>query len=67
MQHLQVLNHRDGNDIGGEGGVPYMVIFTPAVKSYGQPDMDLVILHELLHSQGAAYGCGKRTYKGAHG
>ena len=60
------FNHRDGNDVGGEGGVPYTVIFTPAVKSYGQPDMDLVILHELFHTQGAAYACGKRTYKGAH-
>ena len=60
------FNHRDGNDIGGEGGVPYTVIFTPAVKSYGQPDMDLVILHELFHTQGAAYACGKRTYKGTH-
>ena len=60
------FNHRDGNDIGGEGGVPYTVIFTPAVKSYGQPDMDLVILHELFHTQGAAYACGKRTYKGKH-
>ena len=60
------FNHRDGNDIGGEGGVPYMVIFTPAVKSYGQPDTDLVILHELFHAQGAAYACGKRTYKGKH-
>ena len=55
-----------GNSDGGEGGVPYMVIYTPAVKSYGQPDMDLVILHELFHAQGAAYACGKRTYKGAH-
>ena len=60
------FNHRDGNDIGGEGGVPYTAIFTPAVKSYGQPDMDLVILHELFHTQGAAYACGKRTYEGAH-
>ena len=60
------FNHRDGNDVGGEGGVPYTVIFTPAVKSYGQPDMDLVILHELFHTQGAAYACGKRTYEGAH-
>ena len=55
-----------GNSDGGEGGVPYMVIYTPAVKSYGQPDMDLVILHELFHTQGAAYACGKRTYEGAH-
>ena len=60
------FNHRDGNDIGGEGGVSYTAIFTPAVKSYGQPDMDLVILHELFHTQGAAYACGKRTYKGSH-
>ena len=57
---------KHGNSDGGEGGVPYMVIYTPAVKTYGQPDMDLVILHELFHAQGAAYACGKRTYKGAH-
>ena len=57
---------KHGNSDGGEGFVPMMVIYTPAVKTYGQPDMDLVILHELFHSQGAAYGCGKRTYKGAH-
>ena len=55
-----------GNSDGGEGGVPYMVVYTPAVKSYGQPDMDLVILHEMFHAQGAAYACGKRTYKGKH-
>ena len=55
-----------GNSDGGEGGVPYMIIYTPAVKSYGQPDMDIVILHEMFHVQGAAYACGKRTYKGAH-
>ena len=57
---------KHGNSDGGEGYVPMMVIYTPAVKTYGQPDMDLVILHELLHSQGAAYGCGKRTYKDTH-
>ncbi|WP_415294643.1 hypothetical protein [Candidatus Pelagibacter sp. Uisw_113] len=57
---------KHGNSDGGEGYVPMMVIYTPAVKTYGQPDMDLIILHELLHSQGAAYGCGKRTYKGTH-
>ena len=60
------FNHRDGNDIGGEGGVPYTVIFIPAVKSYSPTSRDLVILHELFHTQGAAYACGKRTYKGAH-
>ena len=57
---------KHGNSDGGEGFVPLMVIYTPAVKTYGQPDMDLVILHELFHTQAAAYGCGKRTYKGAH-
>jgi len=57
---------KHGNSDGGEGFVPMMVIYTPAVKTYGQPDMDLVILHELFHAQGAAYGCGKRTYKGTH-
>jgi len=57
---------KHGNSDGGEGFVPMMVIYTPAVKTYGQADMDLIILHELFHAQGAAYGCGKRTYKGAH-
>ena len=57
---------KHGNSDGGEGNVPMMVIYTPAVKSYGQPDMDLVILHELFHTQGAAYACGKRNYKGGH-
>jgi len=57
---------KHGNSDGGEGGVPYMVIYTPAVKTYGQSDMDLVILHELFHAQEAAYACGKRTYKGTH-
>ena len=28
--------------------------------------MDIIILHELFHTQGAAYPCGKRTYDGAH-
>jgi len=55
-----------GNSDGGEGGVPYMIIYTPAVKSYGITDMDLVILHEMFHAQGAAYACGKRTYDGKH-
>ena len=57
---------KHGNSDGGEGYVPMMVIYAPAVKTYGQPDMDLVILHELFHTQAAAYGCGKRTYKGSH-
>ena len=57
---------KHGNSDGGEGNVPMMVIYTPAVKSYGQPDMDIVILHELFHTQGAAYACGERTYNGTH-
>lgn len=57
---------KHGNSDGGEGYVPMMIIYAPAVKAYGQPDMDLVILHELFHTQAAAYGCGKRTYKGSH-
>ena len=43
-----------------------MIIFTPAVKTYGIQDMDIVILHEMFHAQGAAYACGKRTYDGQH-
>jgi len=57
---------KHGDSDGGEGGVPMMVIYIPAVKTYGQTDMDLVILHELFHAQGASYGCGKRTYAGGH-
>jgi len=55
---------KHGNSDGGEGGVPMMVIYIPAVKTYGQTDMDLVILHELFHTQGASYACGKRDIKG---
>ena len=44
-----------GNSDGGEGGVPYMIIYTPAVKTYSQTSRDLVILHEMFHAQGAAY------------
>ena len=43
-----------------------MIIYTPAVKTYGIQDMDIVILHEMFHAQGAAYACGKRTYDGKH-
>ena len=57
---------KHGNSDGGEGGVPYMIIYTPAVNTYSQTSRDLVILHEMFHAQGAAYACGKRTYKGKH-
>ena len=57
---------KHGDSDVGEGYVPMMVIYTPAVKTHGTKDMDLVILHELFHTQAAAYGCGKRTYKGGH-
>ena len=29
-------------------------------------NMEIIILHELFHTQGAAYDCGKRTYDGTH-
>ena len=58
---LAGFKSKHGNSDGGEGGPPMMVIYIPAVKSYGQPDMDLVILHELFHTQGASYACGKRN------
>jgi len=57
---LAGFKSKHGNSDGGEGGVAMTVIYIPAVKSYGQPDMDLVILHELFHTQGASYACGKR-------
>jgi len=57
---LAGFKSKHGNSDGGEGGVAMTVIYIPAVKSYGQPDMDLVILHELFHAQGASYACGKR-------
>ena len=55
-----------GDSHGGSGSPPITTIFIPAVKSYGVTDMDIVILHELFHTQGAAYPCGKRRYDGAH-
>jgi hypothetical protein len=60
------FNAKAGNSHGGSGSVPITTIFTPAVKSYGITDMDIIILHELFHTQGASYKCGKRTYDGAH-
>ena len=63
---LANFKSKHGNSDGGEGGVPMMVVYIPAIKTYGTKDMDLVILHELFHAQGASYGCGKRTYAGGH-
>ena len=63
---LANFKSKHGNSDGGEGGVPMMVVYIPAIKTYGTTDMDLVILHELFHAQGASYGCGERTYAGAH-
>ena len=60
------FNAKAGNSHGGSGSPPITTIFTPAVKSYGVTGMDIIILHELFHTQGAAYPCGKRTYDGAH-
>ena len=57
---------KHGNSDGGEGGPLFTILYGPAIKSYGSKDMEIVILHELFHTQGAAYDCGKRTYKGAH-
>ena len=57
---------KHGNSEGGEGGPLFTILYGPAIKSYGARDMEIVILHELFHTQGAAYDCGKRTYRGAH-
>jgi len=60
------FNSKIGNSHGGSGSPPITTIFIPAVKSYGVKGMDIIILHELFHTQGASYPCGKRTYDGAH-
>ena len=60
------FNSKIGNSHGGSGSPPMTTIFIPAVKSYGVKGMDIIILHELFHTQGASYPCGKRTYAGAH-
>ena len=60
------FNSKIGNSHGGSGSPPITTIFIPAVKSYGVKGMDIIILHELFHTQGASYPCGKRTYAGAH-
>ena len=57
---------KHGNSDGGEGGPLFTILYGPAIKSYGSRDMEIVILHELFHTQGAAYNCGKRTYRGSH-
>jgi len=55
-----------GDSHGGSGSPPITTIFTPAGLSYGVTEKDQVILHELFHTQGASYKCGKRTYNGHH-
>ena len=60
------FNSKHGNSDGGEGGPLFTILYGPAIKSYGSKGMEIVILHELFHTQGAAYDCGKKTYRGAH-
>ena len=60
------FNSKHGNTDGGEDGPLFTILYGPAIKSYGSRGMEIVILHELFHTQGAAYDCGKRTYRGAH-
>ena len=60
------FNSKHGNSDGGEGGPLFTILYGPAIKSYGSKGMEIVIVHELFHTQGAAYDCGKRTYRGAH-
>lgn len=60
------FNSKHGNSDGGDGGPLFTILYGPAIKSYGSKGMEIVILHELFHTQGAAYDCGKRTYRGAH-
>jgi len=55
-----------GDSHGGSGSPPITTIFTPAGLSYGVTEKDKVILHELFHTQGASYKCGKRTDQGHH-
>ena len=57
---------KHGNSHGGEGGPLFTILYGPAIKSYGSKNMEIIILHELFHTQGAAYDCGKRTYDGTH-
>ena len=57
---------KHGNSDGGEGGPLFTILYGPAIKSYGSKNMEIIILHELFHTQGAAYDCGKRTYDGTH-
>ena len=55
-----------GDSHGGSGSPPITTIFTPAGLSFGVTEKDQVILHELFHTQGASYSCGKRTDQGGH-
>jgi hypothetical protein len=55
-----------GDSHGGSGSPPITTIFTPAGLSFGLTEKDQVILHELFHTQGASYSCGKRTDQGGH-
>ena len=57
---------KHGDSHGGKGDFPFMVIYTPAANSYGEKEMDMVVIHELFHAQRASFWCGKRTYTGTH-
>ena len=57
---------KHGNSHGGVGGPLFTILYGPAIKSYESENMEIIILHELFHTQVAAYDCGKRTYDGAH-
>ena len=54
------FNTYEGNSKGGEGGTALMTVFIPAAKSYSQDDREALILHELIHTQGVGFTCGKR-------
>jgi hypothetical protein len=45
---------------GGEGGTALMTVFIPAANSYSQDEREALILHELIHTQGVGFTCGKR-------
>ena len=47
-------------DQGGEGGPAYAILYTPYCLNDKQ---GCSIIHEVFHSNGAVYGCGKRVKK----
>ena len=52
----------EGKNKGGEGGPGYSIIYMEHCKS--KTKCGKIVIHEVFHSNGAVYGCGKGAKNG---